>query len=60
MKFHVKFHSPEQEATMEANNAHELLEVLQVLVPNKSFDIYGGTKDTFEDLLFQWNGGNNQ
>ena len=59
MRFHVKFHAPEQEITMEAACAHELFEKLQVLVPSKSFDIYSGTQDTFETLEFQWNGGNN-
>lgn len=59
MKFHVKFHTPEQEVTVEANCAHDLLEVLCVLVPNRSFDIYSGTQDTFDTLVFQWNGGNN-
>ena len=59
MKFHIKFHMPEQEVTLEANCAHELFEVLQVLVPNKSFDVYSGTQDSIETLVFQWNGGNN-
>ena len=59
MRFHVRFHTPEQEITMEANCAHELFEELQVLVPSKSFDIYSGKHDTFETLVFQWNGGNN-